>query len=83
MIMVQSYTERGNRDEKGIWFMAANPDSESPKMKQPPAVEHVEGAHDLLTVLRARIGEHPELSEAITRLEMALSALTVRTGGML
>jgi hypothetical protein len=81
--MVQSYTERANRDEKGILCMAANPDSEDPKSKPTPAVEHVEGAHDLLKVLRARIGEHPELSEAITRLEMALSALTVRTGGML
>ena len=54
-----------------------------PNPTQPPAVEHVEGAHSLLKTLRERIGEHPELSEAITRLEMALSALTVNTGGML
>ena len=54
-----------------------------PKPSQPPAVEHVEGAHDLLKALRARIGEHPELSEAITRLEMALNTLTLKTGGML
>jgi hypothetical protein len=54
-----------------------------PKPIQPPAVEHVEGAHNLLKSLRARIGEHPELSEAITRLEMALNALTLNTGGML
>jgi Lon protease-like protein len=54
-----------------------------PKASQPPAVEHVEGAHDLLKALRSRIGEHPELSEAITRLEMALNALTLNTGGML
>jgi len=32
--------------------------------------------------LRKRIGEHPELQEAITKLEMALSILTVKTGGM-
>ena len=48
-----------------------------------PAVEHVSGAHELLNALRKRIGEHPELAEAITRLETALSMLTVKTGGML
>jgi hypothetical protein len=53
------------------------------KPSQPPAVEHVEGAHDLLKALRSRIGEHPELTEAITRLEMALNTLTLKTGGML
>jgi len=51
---------------------------------QPPAVvEHVSGAHELLNALRRRIGEHPELAEAITKLETALSLLTVQTGGML
>jgi hypothetical protein len=48
-----------------------------------PAVEHVSGAHELLNSLRKRIGEHPELAEAITKLETALSLLTVKTGGML
>jgi hypothetical protein len=48
-----------------------------------PAKEHLEGAHDLLKALRARIGEHPELTEAIVRVEMALSILTVNTAGML
>jgi hypothetical protein len=48
-----------------------------------PAVEHVSGAHELLNALRKRIGEHPELAEAITKLETALSMLTVKTGGML
>ena len=47
-----------------------------------PALEHVSGAHELLMSLRKRIGEHPELQEAITKLEMALSVLTVKTGGM-
>lgn len=58
-------------------------ESTPPKPNQPPAVEHVEGAHDLLKALRSRIGEHPELTEAITRLEMALNSLTLNTGGML
>jgi hypothetical protein len=48
-----------------------------------PAVEHVSHAHQLLNALQKRIGEHPELAEAITKLETALSLLTVKTGGML
>jgi hypothetical protein len=48
-----------------------------------PAVKHVSGAHQLLQSLKEKIGEHPELAEAITELEMALSILTVKTGGML
>jgi hypothetical protein len=48
-----------------------------------PAVEHVSHAHELLNALRKRIGEHPELAEAINKLEIALSLLTVKTGGML
>jgi hypothetical protein len=50
------------------------------------AVQHVAGAHHLLTTLREKLGtleKHPELAEAITKLEMALSTLTVNTGGML
>jgi hypothetical protein len=62
-----------------------------PKQAPPPqpgqphgaAVEHVFNAHDLLQSLRQRIGEHPELKEAIVNLETALSILTVKTGGML
>jgi hypothetical protein len=53
-----------------------------PSPEHPPAVEHVSSAHELLMSLRKRIGEHPELQEAITKLEMALSILTVKTGGM-
>lgn len=48
-----------------------------------PAIEHVSNAHELLQNLRKRIGEHPELAEAIVKLETALSILTVKTGGML
>jgi hypothetical protein len=55
----------------------------NPSPVLPPAVEHVSRAHELLNTLRKRIGEHPELGEAITKLENALSLLTVKTGGML
>jgi hypothetical protein len=48
-----------------------------------PVVEHVSSARELLQALRQRIGEHPELAEAIVKLETALSILTVKTGGML
>lgn len=60
---------------------------DGPEAKQSPehapAVVHLSGAHELLNALRKRIGEHPELAEAITKLETALSMLTVKTGGML
>jgi hypothetical protein len=56
-----------------------------PKSNPPhaPAVEHVSSARELLNALRKRIGEHPELAEAITKLESALNILTIETGGML
>ena len=63
------------------------PSQNAPEPKQnpehTPVVEHVSGAHELLNALRKRIGEHPELAQAITKLETALSMLTVKTGGML
>lgn len=48
-----------------------------------PAVEHVEDARELLTTLQKKIGEHPELAQAILKLETALSILTVKTSGLL
>lgn len=47
------------------------------------AAEHVTEAHDLLKALRDKIGEHPEIGQAIHKLEMALAVLEVQTGGML
>jgi len=55
----------------------------NPSPEATPAVEHVSSAHQLLNSLRKRIGEHPELAEAINKLETGLSMLTVKTGGML
>jgi predicted component of type VI protein secretion system len=57
---------------------AANP---SPESKQ--AVEHITEARELLSQLRGKLDQHPELEEAITKLELALSALTLQTGGLL
>jgi hypothetical protein len=45
--------------------------------------EHVGEAHQLLTRLRQKVQDHPELDAAIERLEHALAVLNVRTGGML
>jgi hypothetical protein len=50
---------------------------------QHAATEHVGEAHQLLTRLRQKIHDHPELDLAIERLEEALAVLNVRTGGML
>jgi Lon protease-like protein len=60
-----------------------SPPNTQPKPEHAPAVEHVSRAHELLQALRKRIGEHPELAEAVVNLETALSILTVKTGGML
>ena len=49
----------------------------------PRAAEHVAGAHQILKALQAKIGKHPEIEEAITKLEMALNDLAIQTGGLL
>jgi hypothetical protein len=51
--------------------------------EQVPAAKHIAGAHQLLKTLQEKVGQHPELAEAITELELALSILTVKTAGML
>jgi hypothetical protein len=57
--------------------------NQQPNPEHAPAIDHVTSAHELLQALRKRIGDHPELAEAIVKLESALSVLTVKTGGML
>jgi hypothetical protein len=47
------------------------------------AEAHIASAHRILKALQEKIGVHPEIGEAITKLEMALNVLAVRTGGML
>lgn len=61
------------------------PEPSAPKQPQPnnTAAEHVGEAHRLLQGLREKLGTHPELEQAIEELEMALSVLAVKTGGML
>jgi hypothetical protein len=61
------------------------PTPTKPKPDQDPAqaAEHVASARQLLKELQQRVGSHPELGEAITKLEMALNILAVQTGGLL
>ncbi|HXZ79425.1 MAG TPA: hypothetical protein VEG30_05800 [Terriglobales bacterium] len=47
------------------------------------AAQQVADAHHLLTALRERLEKHPELDQAILKLEQALNVLTLETGGML
>jgi hypothetical protein len=49
----------------------------------PNAAEYVAEAHERLTILRKELDKHPDLEAAIERLELALSVLTTKTGGML
>jgi hypothetical protein len=70
------------------WSEATMKPQESSKNPEKPheeIAEHIAGAHHLLQSLREKLAmdKHPELEEAIQRLEMALSILTVKTGGML
>ncbi len=65
---------------------AMDPKKDEPKAGNQPVsepIQHITGAHQLLKTLNEKFGAvHPELNEAITKLELALSALSVNTGGM-
>jgi hypothetical protein len=58
------------------------PRNDQPQTSEPAA--HVAGAYQLLKSLGEKLGfdKHPELQEAITKLELALNQLTINTGGM-
>jgi hypothetical protein len=47
------------------------------------ATEHLAEAHSILQDLRNEINQHPKLEDAILKLEMALSLLATKSGGML
>ena len=50
---------------------------------QQEAAEHVAAAHRLLKAIEHEAAKHPEVAQAITKLEMALNTLAVKTAGML
>jgi hypothetical protein len=59
------------------------PSEPNPKQDPAQAAEHVASAHQILKDLQKKVGDHPELGEAITKLEMALNSLAIQTGGLL
>ena len=59
------------------------PREPKPEQDSIQAVEHVASAHQILKDLQQKVGSHPELGEAITKLEMALNILAIKTGGLL
>ncbi len=64
--------------------MVIEAESERNPESSPAKVEaHIKSAQQILKALQEKIGEHPEIGAAITRLEMALNDLAIQTGGLL
>ncbi len=59
------------------------PNERSPESNPAEAETHIKSAHQLLKALQENLGEHPEIGEAVTKLEMALNVLAIKTGGVL
>ena len=55
----------------------------NPEPNPAKAEAHIKSAHQILKALQQKIGEHPEIGAAITKLEMALNDLAIQTGGVL
>jgi hypothetical protein len=55
----------------------------NPERDPAQATAHITSAHQILKTLQEKLGPHPEIGAAITKLEMALNILAVKTGGML
>jgi hypothetical protein len=55
----------------------------NPESKPAEVEEHIRSAHQILKALQGKIGVHPEIGAAITKLEMALNVLAIKTGGVL
>jgi hypothetical protein len=60
-----------------------DPNAPAPETSGNKAAENIAEAHQLLQTLQEQLGKHPVLEEAIVKLELALSALTLQTGGLL
>ena len=81
-IMAMCSHDAGTRIRGEVDFMpkenASKPDSGVAQ-----AAEHVAGAYKLLKALQEKIDEHPEIGQAVNKLETALAILEIQTGGML
>jgi hypothetical protein len=58
-------------------------DEHNPESNQGKVEGHIRSAQQILKALEEKIGEHPEIGAAITKLEMALNDLAIQTGGLL
>jgi len=59
------------------------PTERNPESNPTKAEAHIKSAQRILKALKQKIGEHPEIGAAITKLEMALNDLAIQTGGLL
>jgi len=59
------------------------PTEHNPEQDSGEAGTHIASAHQILKALQEKIGPHPEIGAAITKLEMALNVLAIKTGGPL
>ena len=55
----------------------------NPEPDPAQAKTHIASAYQILKALEEKIGNHPEIGAAITKLEMALNVLEIKTGGLL
>lgn len=60
----------------------ATENEHKPEKDTAQAAANIASAHQILKALQEKIGEHPEIGAAITKLEMALNDLAVQTGGI-
>jgi hypothetical protein len=59
------------------------PSKRTPEQDSAQAAAHLANAHQILKALQEKIGQHPEIGAAITKIEMALNILEIKTGGLL
>jgi predicted component of type VI protein secretion system len=55
----------------------------TPSNDEKRALQHITEARSLLNDLQSEIDQHPKLADAISKLELALSLLTTKSGGLL
>jgi hypothetical protein len=59
------------------------PSERNPDSKPAKVGEHIKSAQQILKALQDKIGEHPEIGTALTKLDLALYDLEMQTGGLL
>ena len=67
----------------GQWVVMETQSERNPESNQSKVEGHIRSAQQILEALQDKIGKHPEIGAAITKLEMALNDLAIQTGGLL